>query len=46
MDYDRDPNRLVGQYFTERKTNRDIDLRRISREVSLDVETPPRATPK
>jgi hypothetical protein len=49
MDYERDPDRLVGQYFTERKTNGDIDLRRTSREVTLDVDVrrpPPPTTPK
>jgi hypothetical protein len=48
MDYERDPNRLAGQYFTERKTSGDIDVRRVSRDVAPDpqaVPPPPRATP-
>jgi hypothetical protein len=48
MDYERDPDRLVGQYFTERKTSGDIEVRRASRVVAPDPQTlppPPRATP-
>lgn len=33
MDYEREPNRLVGQYFTHRMTTGDIELRRTSREI-------------
>ena len=48
MDYERDPDRLVGQYFTERKTSGDIEVRRVSRDVAPDPQAlppPPRATP-
>lgn len=33
VDYDNDPNRAVGQYFTARRTTGDIELKRKSREL-------------
>jgi len=33
MDIDADPSRLAGQYYTDRRTTGDIDVRRVSRNV-------------
>jgi hypothetical protein len=33
MDLDADPERLVGYYYTERKTSGDMDVRRTSRVI-------------
>jgi hypothetical protein len=35
MDYEREPDRLTGQYFTDRRTTADVDLRRVSRDISI-----------
>jgi hypothetical protein len=34
MDIDADPERLIGYYYTERKTSGDMDVRRTSRVIS------------
>jgi hypothetical protein len=51
LDLDAGDNRLVGQYFTERKTQGDIELRRISlaipeRPADEEIASAPKATRK
>jgi hypothetical protein len=37
MDYERHPDRLVGQYFTDRRTTGDIELTRTNRDIAGSV---------
>ncbi len=34
MDYEKEPDRLAGQYFTDRRTAGDIEVRRVSRNIA------------
>jgi SMODS-associating 2TM, beta-strand rich effector domain len=34
MDYEKEPDRLAGQYFTDRRTTGDIEVRRVSRNIT------------
>ena len=39
MDYERQPDKLEGQYFTDRRTTGDIGVRRISRDITRSDTT-------